>query len=125
MIRKDVKVLYVDDEPINLMLFENLFRKKYPVLQASSGEKGLEVLAENTDVKVVISDMNMPGMTGVEFIRKAKALYPEICYFVLTGYEVSTEITRAIESGLISKYFRKPLNTREIHESIVAQLPGS
>ncbi len=122
MISNDIKILYVDDEPINLMIFEKLFRKKYKVIGASSGKEGLEALSEIPDLKVVISDMNMPGMTGMEFISIAKSRYPRMCYFVLTGYEVTPDITRAIESGLISKYFMKPFSTKEIDESIISEL---
>lgn len=117
-----VKVLYVDDEPINIMLFENLFRKKYNVISASSGEEGMHILAENSDVRVVVSDMNMPGMTGLEFVYKAKKVYAKIHFFILTGYEVTSEITSAIEAGVILKYFKKPFNTKEIDESIVSEL---
>lgn len=116
--QKLIKVLYVDDEPINLLLFENLFRKKFVVKQAKSGFEGLEVLADNPDIKVVVSDMNMPGMSGLEFIQKAKTDYPCIRFFVLTGYEITNEITRAMDTGLISRYFRKPFNTKEIETSI-------
>ncbi|TVQ07932.1 MAG: response regulator [Bacteroidetes bacterium] len=122
MTSNDIKILYVDDEPINLMIFEKLFRKKYKVIGASSGEEGLQALSKTPDLKVVISDMNMPGMTGMEFISKAKARYPRMCYFVLTGYEVTPDITQAIESGMISKYFMKPFSTKEIDESITSAL---
>lgn len=124
MTEKDIKILYVDDEPNNLILLAKLFRKKYNVLQAISGEEGLEVLAGNPDVKVVISDMNMPGMNGIEFISKAKTRYPEVRYFVLTGYTISPEITFAMESGIIAKYFSKPFNIKEIDESINDVLLG-
>lgn len=124
MTEKDIKILYVDDEPNNLILLAKLFRKKYNVLQAISGEEGLEVLAGNPDVKIVISDMNMPGMNGIEFINKAKTRYPEIRYFVLTGYNITPEITLALESGIIAKYFSKPFNIKEIDESINAELLG-
>lgn len=117
-----VKVLYVDDEPFNIMLFENLFRKKYKVISASSGEEGMHILAENSDVRVVVSDMNMPGMTGLEFVSKAKKVYDKIHFFILTGYEITPEITSALETGLIIKYFKKPFNTREIDDSITSKL---
>ena len=58
-------ILYVDDEDVNLMLFELNFKKKFNVLTALNGEKGLEILKDNNNVEVVISDMKMPGMNGI------------------------------------------------------------
>lgn len=113
-----VKILYVDDETINLMLFTQVFKKRYSVLTAISGFKGLEVLNENPDIKVIISDMKMPGMNGIEFIQKAKLLYPDIIFYILTGYEITPEIEESLRNRLIVKYFQKPFNMREIDTSI-------
>jgi two-component system, response regulator, stage 0 sporulation protein F len=87
-----IKVLYVDDEPINLQLFQLNLRKKYNVLVAENGIASLDILAINEDVALVVSDIKMPKMNGVEFIRAAKEKYPEIGYFILTGYEITEEI---------------------------------
>jgi YesN/AraC family two-component response regulator len=62
--------------------------------------------------------MKMPGMNGIEFIRMAKKEFPEIHYYILTGYDISDEISKALQEGLIDKYFRKPFNMREIDFSI-------
>lgn len=113
-----LKVLYIDDEPINLMLFENLFKRKYIIKSAESGFEALEILQDNDDIRVVISDMNMPGMTGLEFIKKAKAIYPGISFYILTGYDITKEIIEAINEGLIDRYFKKPFNMKEIDSSI-------
>lgn len=117
-----IKILYVDDEPINLMLFEKMFKIKFSVITAASGFKGLEILEKFADIKVIISDMKMPEMTGIQFIKKAKVLYPEILFFILTGYEITEEIQQSLEDGLILKYFQKPFNMVEIEESIVKEL---
>jgi two-component system, response regulator, stage 0 sporulation protein F len=119
---ESIRVLNVDDEPINRMLFTSLFKNKYNVLTAESGVSGLEVLRNNSDIDVVISDMKMPGMNGIEFISKAKELYPGIIYFILTGFDITPEIQKSLETGLISKCFRKPLNMKEIDESINERL---
>jgi two-component system response regulator (stage 0 sporulation protein F) len=107
-------ILYVDDEFINLKIFEINLSKKYYVLTAESGMKGLEILDNKSDIKIVVSDMKMPQMNGIEFIRKAREKYPKISYFLLTGYEITDEIEEAIKAGLIIKYFRKPFNMLEI-----------
>jgi two-component system response regulator (stage 0 sporulation protein F) len=113
-----ITILYVDDEPINLMLFELNFEKLYTVITAGSGFLGLEKLSVNPAIKIVISDMKMPGMNGVEFIRKGKKEYPEIKFFILTGFEITEEIADALNEKIINKYFRKPFNMKEITNEI-------
>lgn len=112
------KVLYVDDEPINILLFELNFKKKYTVLTAPDGFKGLEVLDNNTDTLVIITDMKMPGMNGLEFVKKAKEKFPEKKFYILTGFDITDEIKEAIESGLIVEYFSKPFQVDKMERII-------
>lgn len=116
---KKVKIIYVDDEEVNVMLFEINFSVNFEVYSGSSGFEGLELLDKHPDVKVIISDMKMPKMTGIEFIKIAKEKYPEKKYYILTGFEITEEIQDALQSGLIQKYFRKPFDIQEIENSII------
>ena len=111
-------ILYVDDEEINLMLFEINFKEKYHVLGTNSPVKGLQILKDNHEISVVISDMRMPEMNGIQFIKKAKKKFPKICYFILTGYDITDEIAEALNNKLINFYFKKPFNMKEIDTSI-------
>jgi two-component system response regulator (stage 0 sporulation protein F) len=122
---KKISILYVDDEPINLMLFNESFKKKYIVEVAESGMAGLEKLHSNTEIRVVISDMKMPGMNGIEFISKAKSEYPNNIYLILTGYNITEEIADALNNKLILKYFRKPFDVKAIDESIEQSMEQS
>jgi two-component system, response regulator, stage 0 sporulation protein F len=115
-------ILYIDDEPLNVMLFEINFSKRYTVITAKSGYEGLEKLKENEPIKVVFSDMKMPGMNGVEFITQAKISFPEKAYFILTGYDLLDDIASALKSKLIQKYFCKPFNVPEIEKTIIESL---
>jgi response regulator RpfG family c-di-GMP phosphodiesterase len=117
-----ITILYVDDEPLNLMLFETMFRKKYKVLKAESGFTGLQILENTKGINVIISDMKMPGMTGIEFIQKAHALHPEILYYILTGYDITPEIQLSLKEGLITEYFQKPFNMQLIDKSISSRI---
>ena len=112
-------LLYVDDEPINLKLFALNFKNKCIVIAAESGVEGYELLKKNPHTSVVISDMKMPGMNGIEFIRLAKKNFPKISYFILTGFDITEEIADALNERLIHKYFRKPFNMKEIEASIL------
>jgi response regulator RpfG family c-di-GMP phosphodiesterase len=113
-----IKILYVDDEPINLKLFEINFARDFEIFVAEDGSNGLNILEKEPDIKVIISDMKMPGMNGIEFIAKAREKYPAKKYYILTGFEITKEIQDAIESGMILKYFRKPFNIKEIRSTI-------
>jgi two-component system response regulator (stage 0 sporulation protein F) len=113
-----ISILYIDDEPINLMLFEMNFKRSYRVITAGNGQEGLEKLHSNPDIRIVISDMKMPGMNGIEFITKAKIEYPDLIYYILTGYDITKEIANAMNDKLIVQCFRKPFNIKEIKDSI-------
>lgn len=120
--KQSVTILYVDDEPINLMLFEALFKNNYQVILANSGMEALKILSEKLDIHVIISDMKMPGMNGLEFISEARMLFPDVLYFILTGYEITPEIQKSLETGMIAEYFQKPFNMKSIDSQIIKRL---
>ncbi len=116
-----IKIIYVDDEEINVMLFNINFSVNFEVYTGYSGFEGLKLLDEHPDTKVVISDMKMPEMNGIEFIQAAKEKYPEKKFYILTGFEITDEIQSALNSGLIQKYFRKPFDMQEVEKAINEQ----
>ncbi len=113
------KILYVDDEPINLKLLKINFSAKFDVYLAENGYSGLDLLDNQPDIDVVISDMKMPGMDGLEFITMAKAKYPLKKFYILTGFEITDEIKEALDNGLILKYFGKPFRFKEMEKIII------
>ena len=116
-----IKILYIDDEKTNLELFEYNFSDKYEVITECCGSKGLECLQKYPDIKIVISDMKMPNMSGLEFIAIATKIYTDKKYYILTGYDITEEIKAALESNLILGYFRKPFNIDEI-ENVISKV---
>jgi len=115
-----VNVLYVDDEPLNLFLFSSVFKNIYNVMTAESGFTALDMIVKNKSINVVIADMKMPGMNGIEFIEKAREMIPGLDCFIMTGYDVTPEIQKSIDDGLVKRYFRKPMDKSEIISSIDA-----
>ncbi len=103
-------ILYVDDEPINLKLFVILFRSMYEIITAESGSEALNQLESNPQINIVITDMKMPGMNGLEFVKKARSKYRGIPFFLLSGYGLTPEIENALDEQLIDGYFQKPIN---------------
>ncbi|WP_457335820.1 EAL domain-containing protein [Rhizobacter sp. P5_C2] len=101
-------LLLVDDEENIVSSLRRLFRRDgYNIVTAHSGAEGLQRLAE-VNVDVIVSDQRMPGMTGVEFLRRAKELYPDTVRMVLSGYTELQSITDAVNEGAIYKFLTKP-----------------
>lgn len=101
-------LLLVDDEENVLSSLRRLLRSEgYQIVVARSGPEGMALLAEHA-VDVIVADQRMPGMTGVEFLRRAKELYPDTMRIVLSGYTELQSITEAINEGAIYKFLTKP-----------------
>jgi two-component system sensor histidine kinase/response regulator len=100
-------ILCVDDEADNVDALERLFRAKYQVLKATSGQEALKLLDLNR-VTVIISDQRMPQMTGVEFLSKSLKSHPEAIRILLTGFADIEVVVEAINSGRIYRYVSKP-----------------
>lgn len=112
------KVLYVDDESINLFLFEKMFDKYFDLICAGSGMEALEILKNDSNIGLVFADMNMPVMNGVEFIKEAKVDRPDISFLILTAYMMNKEISEAIDEGLIIECMHKPFDREKIVEKV-------
>jgi len=111
-------LLLVDDEPnIVSALKRTLRRDGYSILTASSAEEGLSLLAGNK-IGVIISDQRMPHMTGADFLRKVKALYPKTLRLVLSGYTELESVTSAINEGAIYKFLTKPWDDDQLRDNI-------
>lgn len=101
-------LLLVDDEENILASLKRLFRRDgYHIVTAPSAAEGLQRLVEG-GVDVIVSDQRMPGMTGVEFLRRAKDLYPETVRMVLSGFTELQSIIDAVNEGAIYKFLTKP-----------------
>jgi EAL domain-containing protein (putative c-di-GMP-specific phosphodiesterase class I)/CheY-like chemotaxis protein len=105
--RERTLLLVDDEENIVASLKRSLRRGGYRILTANSAAEGLQRLTEH-EVDVIVSDQRMPAMTGVEFLRRAKVLYPETVRIVLSGYTELQSITDAINEGAIYKFLTKP-----------------
>jgi len=101
-------LLLVDDEDNILSALKRLLRRDgYHIVTATSAAEGLQRLTEH-EVDVIVSDQRMPGMTGVEFLHRAKALYPHTVRIVLSGYTELQSIIDAVNEGAIYKFLTKP-----------------
>lgn len=110
-------ILCVDDEVDNVDALERLFRRKYRVLKATSGEEALKLLAENP-VSVIISDQRMPHMTGVELLSESIKTHPNAIRILLTGYTDVESVIAAINSGHIYRYVTKPWDPVDLANAV-------
>ena len=97
----NASILFVDDEPEILTALTRLLRSTDTIVHtASSAEKGLQML-EQLDIDIVISDKNMPGMNGLEFLQKVAEKWPETVRIMLTAYTELNDVISSINSGRI------------------------
>lgn len=115
------KILIVDDEAANLRLLERLFRRDYQVISSTSGNEALEQLKLH-DVALIISDQRMPGMTGIEFLKRAAEMRQHTVRIILTGYTDVTSLVEAINSNVVYKYVTKPWINEDLQQTVVRGL---
>ena len=114
------KVLFVDDEPNILAAFARQLRREADIVTACGPEPGLAALESGAEFSVVVVDMQMPGMDGIEFLRCVQAKQPHAVRLMLTGNADSETAARAISEVGIFRFLRKPCNASELLEAITA-----
>lgn len=117
MTEKKISILYVDDEQNNLISFKAVFRIKYTVYTAISGEEAIKIL-KNHEVNIIITDQRMPNMTGVEFLESIIEDHPDPTRILLTGYADMNAVVDAVNKGKIYHYLTKPWNEEELDMTI-------
>ncbi len=112
-------LLLVDDESNILRALTRMLRRDgYKILTASSGKEGLEVVNDNPDIKVIISDQRMPEMSGTEFLSQVKEISPSIIRIILSGFSDLNTITEAINKGEIFRFISKPWDDDILRENV-------
>lgn len=111
-------ILFVDDEKQILGSLNRVVRDMdLEVFTAPSGEEGLQIL-EDESVDIVISDKNMPGMNGNEFLQEVAKRWPETVRIMLTAHTELDDIINTINSGKIWSYMKKPWDNVELKLNI-------
>lgn len=106
-------ILVVDDEPNYLIVLSELLRDEgFEVFTAPSGEKGLEVIRD-VDLDIIITDMQMPRMDGLQFMQAVKTYNKELPVIVITAYAEVEKAVAAMQNGAFS-YLAKPFSNEEL-----------
>jgi two-component system sensor histidine kinase/response regulator len=107
-VAEKIKVLYVDDEPENLVGFKASLRLDYQILTAVNIPEAISYLDKDPEIRVIFCDQRMPGKTGVEFFEEIRITHPLPVRIMLTAYTDVESIIDAINKGHIFRYVKKP-----------------
>lgn len=119
-------ILVVDDEPDVQLLFKQQFRKEIRSQQlvfhfALDGDTALDLIRGDLgpDLVLILSDINMPGMSGIELLRHIRAARPNLPVFMITAYDDEATHAEAMENGA-NDYIGKPIDFSALKERILA-----
>jgi DNA-binding NtrC family response regulator len=112
-----LRVLYVDDEPDNLALFQLQFGRDFSVQTAGSGAEALELLAGG-DVALLLTDERMPGMTGIDLLSRVVERWPDTVRMIVSAYGDAHRLLLAINRGHAHEYVLKPWSKEELTASL-------
>ena len=125
-----VNLLLVDDEPDAIELFRQKFRRELrkgeiSIDFATSGAAALAVLDANgaTEPILLLSDINMPGMSGLELLAEAKKRWPALRVIMITAYGDADNRRRALEAGA-SDFLTKPVDFAVLKQTLGAFMGG-
>jgi len=122
----EYKILIVEDNPLNMRLMEMTLRaQNYTLLKATDGQGGLEI-AEREQPDLIIMDVNLPGMSGLEVTRKIRETpaLKQTLIIGITAYAMKGDKEKVLEAGC-DAYLSKPINTRELPLIIAEMLAQS
>jgi response regulator RpfG family c-di-GMP phosphodiesterase len=113
-------ILFVDDEPEALQAFERQLRKRFSIRTAGSAAEALTILQKDGPCAAIISDMQMPGMDGIQLLTRVKNLYPDMVRIMLTG-NAETAI-EAVNNGEIYRFLTKPTTSQALSTALEAAI---
>lgn len=124
-------ILVVDDEPDVESLFRQQFRRdlraeRFAMAFALSAHEALDIIGEmrDTSLILILSDINMPGMSGLDLLPRAKALRPDVPVIMITAYGDAETHAKALENGA-EALLTKPIDFAALRDKIEARFQGA
>ena len=112
----DKKILVIDDQPSQLKLMRQLLEKLgYMATTVESAEEAEHILRFWRKFSLIITDLKMPWLNGLDFCRKVKALYPNLKIYALSGYIYDFDVDELREAGFDGLY-EKPISKAQLIE---------
>lgn len=116
------KVLIVDDESNVLDAYRRNLRKQFSITTANGGAEGLEAIQSKGPFAVIVSDMRMPEMDGIEFLSRAKQVAPESVRVMLTGNADQQTAIDAVNKGDVFRFLNKPCSPQEMAKALESSI---
>jgi CheY-like chemotaxis protein len=116
------KILLVDDDPNILDGYRRSLGREFLMETAQGGEPALALATKNAPYAVVVSDMRMPGMDGIQLLSRIKALTPDTIRVMLTGNADMETAINAINEGSIFRFLNKPCSKEAMAKTLTAAL---
>lgn len=114
------RILFVDDDPNILSAYQRQLRKQYAIDTALGGDLGLEAIAGHGPYAVIVADMRMPGMDGIQFLSKVREKTPDSVRMMLTGNADQQTAIDAVNEGNIFRFLTKPCPPDIIGKALAA-----
>jgi len=116
------RVLFVDDESSVLNIIrDTLFQTDFEICTAQSAQEAIELM-EHEHIDLLITDIRMPDMDGIQLLETVKNKWPSIIRVMLCGYVDESTALQALTNGLVTTYFPKPWDTAELKDDIIRLL---
>ena len=119
--KPDMKILVVDDFPTMRRIVKTLFRQNgfSDFMEAEDGREAYELLKKNPQIEFIVSDWNMPNMTGIEFLKAVRAdpNFKHLPFLMVTAEAEKENIIEAVKSG-VSNYVVKPFTGQTLAEKL-------
>lgn len=112
------RIIFVDDERSVLAAFRRNLAEHFEIDLAASGEEALAVMGEKGPHAVMVADMRMPGMTGVELLSEVHRRHPETVRVMLTGNSDQRTAMEAVNRGQVFRFLTKPCGTEELSATV-------
>jgi putative nucleotidyltransferase with HDIG domain len=116
------RILFVDDEPEILHIFQRRFQDQYLLDVAASGMEALQLLEKNGPYAVIVSDNRMPKMTGIQLFTEVQKTAPDTVRILLTAFADLETAMKAVNEGFVFRILRKPCPPSEVAKSVDAAL---
>ncbi len=107
-------ILLVEDDPDYAALFRAQLQANYDLTVVSSAEDGLDAIDSGTDYIIVVSDYDLPGINGIEFLERVRERVPQAVRIMLTGHADLAGATEAINKGNVFRYLVKSAHRNDL-----------
>ncbi len=116
---KKASILFVDDEELAIMTLRRIFQQDFTIYTALNGAEALKLVRAHPEITVLVTDLRMPKMDGIELARQVAQESPTIVSILLTAYADITLIVDTMREGILHQYMAKPYDDRILKQEVI------